>query len=271
MKRINKLIICLVFVLLCLLFPACKQADTNYSQKTTPDFKGVTSLLVDADNYDLTLKVSEKEVCYVEYEESTTHKIEVTEKDGKVTIKEIHKAWFNFLSYNPRPQITVYVCNKISADLELDNGKVTVENGLSFAHLKVDIDNGMASINGANVENQVKIDIDNGAINCSNMQTANYSANIDNGAIYVEKLVANSIKCEVDNGSIELVCIEASSLVDLSVDVGDIDANLKGEKENYKTTVNVDIGKANIYPSTSGSVILNLFVDVGDINVTFYN
>ena len=68
-----------------------------------------------------------------------------------------------------------------------------MENGLSFAHLKIDIDNGLASINGANVENQVEIDIDNGAINCSNMQTANYSANIDNGAIYVEKLVANFI------------------------------------------------------------------------------
>lgn len=180
--------------------------------------------------------------------------IKVTNREGKLVIKEERKNYFNNKTYVLRLNLPDIIFNEI----EIDAGAGTIEiNNLNVLELSLDLGAGKVVIDNLNVTNEISIDDGAGEINLTKSNLTNLDLVMGVGKCTINSiLVGNS---EIDAG------------------VGELNLNLIDN--NYRFKVNKGVGKISLNNQelknngSYGTGINNLFIDggVGNINITTNN
>jgi len=310
MKNFTKTIalccVLLLGVLLIFVFTGC---SSDFKEKTYEAKSAITSVTLDVDCANVTVKSTASQT-KIEYQENEDFIFFIWEDNGSILLESDKPFDFILDIQIPTITVYLqkdcafflemdHGSVKMENDLQVSLVDVSVENGNIFVtsltvsgdDARFEVDNGEVQINGitATVGN-LDVEVDNGNIQLTDATIAlDCDFSIDNGNILADNLTAQMIFAQVENGEISIKNVEcqqvdatttlgdiyaeklyASRSINFSVEMGEVTAQLKGEKSNFKTTVECEFGSCNISNSTSGSITLKISVEMGTVNVTFY-
>ena len=180
-------------------------------------------------------------------------KIEVTEKDNCLTIKE------NGQKYSKNAKLIIYLSTGNSlTNLSLDGGAGQVSlNDITTDHLKLQLGAGNSEINNLTVKNSSSIEGGAGNLSIYRSRIKNLDLDLGVGNVTIEAELLGQNKIEAG--------------------IGNLNVNLLGEKDNYQIKATKGIGKITINDTSvkddttfgNGDNYLNLNGGIGNITVSF--
>lgn len=218
--------------------------------------------------------------------------------DEEKTLDTFMNFSFGFLGSKKDSKIEVYLPAKYynSIYIEENYGDVKVENA-ECGKISIDNDCGDTVLKNVEAKNNLKINSDYSDVELKSVQSyesTNIKANcgdviIDDSKLFCLDIDSNYGDIKVDNSVISksLNFISDSGDTEISntkldcngkfkADYGDIKLNINGNKENYTTQLDVNLGDSSIdsentkfYNGKNSKYILNVYADCGDIDVNF--
>ena len=201
---------------------------------------------------------------------------EITEKDGKVTIKESGRmiSFWNF-GFSKKHYVKLYIPADVKlikeASISTDTGSVHVDK-IDFDILRIKSDTGSVHVNAVAVPD-AEIKTDTGsmhidAFTCDKLltKTSTGSQNFTNAKI-------EELNAKTDTGSFKM---EESSLTEgkIETDTGSIKLFVKGKLSDYEIHAKTDTGSVKVNGNkqgkkyeSSGAHELNLETDTGSITI----
>lgn len=152
-----------------------------------------------------------------------------------------------------------------------DSYGVTISVPASFdGEVSVRTDAGAVTVTALTV-NELNVIADVGNVNITDVCIPTLDLYADVGNITVTNADTDSATLKIDVGSAaftEAVSDTLLSSLSVTVDVGDIDVTVCGEREGYTVEAHADAGDCNVENGGDG-IPLDLSVDVGNIDVEF--
>ena len=310
MKNFTRIItLCCVLLLSVFLTFALTGCSGNFREKTYEASSSITSVTLDVDYANVFIK-STTEQTKIEYQENEDFVFFIWEDNGTISLESdkhidflptkkipsitlylqkdcafVMEMDYGDLFVDKNVQLSAVEVSmdagEIFADtltvstddarFELDNGDVVLKNTITtVGSLEIDLDNGNIDLNNVTVALDCNLSLDNGNVLADNLTAQAVYAQVDNGEISVKNVECNQLDATLEIGDITVEKVSASRAINLRVEMGDVLAELKGESSNYKTSVDCEFGSCNISNSNSGSINLNVVVEMGVVNVTFY-
>ena len=238
------------------------------------------------DNRSVYILESPDESVYIEYYVHEKDEYEMSDSNNELMINISRKWYFSIFIFDIFQNMDFY---KVYLYLPANN---TVED------LDIISSNGSISIDLNHTFDSIFISTSNGRIDLDNFLATNIIANSSNGTIDVNSLsVTNKISLKTSNGSILIDdssaliidgktsngAIEAKNIIsdDINLDTsnGKIYLSVKGEKDDYRVTLQTSLGDS-IYDglkvesgtiNNTGEKLISISSSNGDIEVDFIN
>lgn len=194
----------------------------------------------------------EREDIKIEYAETEYKKYEITIENGQLRIKgtEHNIPWYKrIINFN-------FYTEPIKLFVPTNMENINIHSAVGDLHME-----------NLNV-NKLTFTMNVGSVSLKNITSLQGDVKINVGNVSLENSNIQQLKVSVDVGNCDLEQITTADL-NAYCNVGDVDVSLYGTKEEYLTTVKVNVGNKNISNTTSGDKKLNLKVNVGDIEVSF--
>ena len=264
-----------------------KMTGTRWENKTYTETADVTSISVDIDSADITIKYDANaeniSIAYSECigrSEKAVKTFNITESGGKLTLKE-KTNWLYHIrlwSYgNAKVEITVPADRVLAIELSADTGDVEIigNGNTAIDNLVIDTDNGGTEIQGIATAGNITLETDNGDFEINgNLTAQSLSIEIDNGDVDIVGTlnISGVFSIDIDNGDVDAEdAVIAAEKIYLTADNGDIEVKLFGSVTDYKISAKTDNGKTNVNDSLVGERELYVKTDNGDVYVYFSN
>lgn len=196
----------------------------RYTQKSYDAEGAVASVHIEYSNAAISVEYSETaETVHIDYpvrlneRGEETAQIEITEKDGALTVVE-HVDWeknlFQWsLGNSPAVRVVLPAGQNIALDLYTQNGSISLNaDGEALPSLDLHSNNGSISASGAlTVAENATFSTTNGSVNVSGVAAAgDLTLRTSNGSVRAENISADSLEARSSNGSLRLVDIAAA-------------------------------------------------------------
>lgn len=166
-------------------------------------------------------------------------------------------------------------CGKISIDN--NSGDTVLKNVEAKNNLKINSDYSDVELNSVKSKNLTAISADCGDIKINNSNLSNLDVDSNYGDIKVDNsVISKSLNFISNSGDTEISNTKLECNGKFKADYGDIKLNINGNKEDYTTQLDVNLGDSNIdsentkfYNGKNSKYILNASADCGDIEVIF--
>ena len=259
---------------------------SGFTQKKYTAKSAVTRLELEVDVADLVIKPTTNKT-KIEYQENSAYSFYVWEGSGTLLMES--NDGVNLFG-GTAPKIVVYLTAGCELNVEVDNGSILIDNGLTVANAEISLDNGNITVNNLTATKSfVSISVDNGNVVATNVSAVDYvDLSAENGQIngygltsYLVETEAslgevklNGVNCEllkseVNSGNLNLDKITVATSLDAKVNLGDLKLTLVGEQPKFLVSAKVDVGSCNANNTTIGEVAINLSVYIGNITVGF--
>lgn len=308
MNRLKQRLFNLCILIIFLMTIALVGCSSHFDDKTFNAQGTITAFKMDADCAQVTIKATDG-LAKIEYQQNGVFAFSVVEENGVLYMDSVRDVHFfggkipSVVVYMPTAcvldvniengDVVVEQNAFVSFKVETDNGKVTVDGATVAGDLYLGVDNGEITLQNSTVaDGFLEVEIDNGDISITNVTASgNVDVASDNGALLVDTLHAQevvlsadnadfslkNVTCtdlliELDNGDVVGQKIDVSNHCRVELSVGGIYLQLKGKQEDYKITVDTELGDINISDNTNASAKRSFvaITEIGDINVTFY-
>lgn len=184
--------------------------------------------------------------------------IDIKQDAGDIIIKE---------SENDSVKVVLYGENEGDAQVELNNGKLTIDNThnrRSFVFFNFGVTkNDIIIYVPSNYSNDIKIKNDYGECEITDLENATVNINCDAGNVEIGKIRNATIKC--DYGNIEIK--EIINKCDIKADCGNIQIDTISIKEN--SSIKADLGNIDI--NNTNDIYIDADVDLGKTNINKNN
>ena len=184
--------------------------------------------------------------------------IDIKQDAGDIIIKE---------SENDSVKVVLYGENEGDAQVELNNGKLTIDNThnrRSFVFFNFGVTkNDIIIYVPSNYSNDIKIKNDYGECEITDLENATVNINCDAGNVEIGKIRNATIKC--DYGNIEIK--EIMNKCDIKADCGNIQIDTISIKEN--SSIKADLGNIDI--NNTNDIYIDADVDLGKTNINKNN
>ena len=184
--------------------------------------------------------------------------IDIKQDAGDIIIKE---------SENDSVKVVLYGENEGDAQVELNNGKLTIDNThnrRSFVFFNFGVTkNDIIIYVPSNYSNDIKIKNDYGECEITDLENATVNINCDAGNVEIGKIRNATIKC--DYGNIEIK--EIMNKCDTKADCGNIQIDTISIKEN--SSIKADLGNIDI--NNTNDIYIDADVDLGKTNINKNN
>ena len=196
----------------------------RYTQKSYDAEGNVAAVRIEYSDASISVEYSETaETAHIDYpvrlneRDEETAQIEITEKDGALTVVE-HVEWeknlFQWsLGNSPAVRVVLPAGQNIALDLYTQNGSVTLDaDGEALPSLSLRSENGSISASGAlTVAENATFSTSNGAVEVSGVSAAgDLLLRTSNGSMRAENISADSLEARSSNGSLRLTDIAAA-------------------------------------------------------------
>ena len=196
----------------------------RYTQKSYDAEGAVTSVHIEYSNAVISVEYSETaETVHIDYpvrlneRGEETAQIEITEKDGALTVVE-HVEWeknlFQWsLGNSPAVRVVLPAGQNIALDLYTQNGSISLNaDGEALPSLDLHSNNGSISASGAlTVAEDATFSTSNGSVEVSGVSAAgDLTLRTSNGSVRAENISADSLEARSSNGSLRLADIAAA-------------------------------------------------------------
>ena len=196
----------------------------RYTQKSYDAEGAVTSVHIEYSNAAIAVEYSETaETVHIDYpvrlneRGEETAQIEITEKDGALTVVE-HVDWeknlFQWsLGNSPAVRVVLPAGQNIALDLYTQNGSISLNaDGEALPSLDLHSNNGSISASGAlTVAEDATFSTSNGSVEVSGVAAAgDLTLRTSNGSVRAENISADSLEARSSNGSLRLADIAAA-------------------------------------------------------------
>lgn len=196
----------------------------RYTQKSYDAEGAVASVHIEYSNAAISVEYSETaETVHIDYpvrlneRGEETAQIEITEKDGALTVVE-HVDWeknlFQWsLGNSPAVRVVLPAGQNIALDLYTQNGSISLNaDGEALPSLDLHSNNGSISASGAlTVAENATFSTTNGSVNVSGVAAAgDLTLRTSNGSVRAENISADSLEARSSNGSLRLADIAAA-------------------------------------------------------------
>ena len=271
------------------------------------DAKGIENIEIQSNSTDVSIYQSENDKITVKatdiykkcFSVSTQNKtFSVDLSDEEKTLDTFMNFSFGFLGSKKDSKIEVYLPAKYynSIYIEENYGDVKVEN-TECGKISIDNDCGDTVLKNVEAKNDLKINSDYSDVELKSVQSyesTNIKADcgdviIDDSKLFCLDIDSNYGDIKVDNSVISKSLNFISDSGDTEInntkldcngkfkaDYGDIELNIDGNKEDYTTQLDVNLGDSSIdsentkfYNGKNSKYILNVYADCGDIDVNF--
>lgn len=219
------------------------------------------------------IEFADTEKVTVSYPKSDNFGYEITELNGKLTVKYNRTGNFFFRIFMPTniPETVVSVpYGTADFNLRIDAGKLVLGDG-TYGNVTAELNAGMLQTGEITCGN-FYLEVDAGKAELSSLKCGNLRLDIDAGATEITKAVCDKLTVEIDAGSAR---VSSLSCPDLSVDVdaGSVNLNVDGAKAEYNISVRRSAGSCNLAAQTGTDPNKRITVDVsaGSATVTFAN
>lgn len=193
-----------------------------------------------------------------EFEINDIKDIAIKQDAGDITIKETTEDYI---------KVVLYGENEEDAKVELNNGKLNIDNShskkgfsfFSFGGKKNDIIVYLPS----DYSNEIKIENDAGECKITDLENATVNISCDAGNVEVGKIKNAILKC--DYGNIEIK--EITNKCNIQADCGNIEVDTISIKEN--SSIKADLGNIDI--NNTNDIYIEADVDLGETKINHNN
>lgn len=227
-----------------------------------------TKLSIEADAGVVTVHHSTTTTSYVDYKVFNFYDVKYDESENEIKMKRNWKFWFVWFPNNTST-MDIYLTDKdYDAYLELNAGKLIVEDDFKFNSLTIDVSAGTLNTGNFTVNNDLNVKISAGTINLGNV-VANGAAYLKEsaGTVDVKYLEAKSVETKLSAGDMDIKV--KSDNIKFGLSAGDLDMTIVGKQEDYKTTIKKSAGSCNIDNNLSGSKTLDGKLSAGSATIKF--
>lgn len=271
------------------------------------DAKSIENIEILSNSTDVSIYKSENDKIAVKatdiykkcFSVSTQNKtFSVNLSDEEKTLDTFMNFSFGFLGSKKDSKIEVYLPAKYynSIYIEENYGDVKVENA-ECGKISIDNDSGDTVLKNVEAKNDLKINSDYSDVELKSVQSYEstnikadcgdviindsklFCLDIDSnyGDIKVDNsIISKSLNFISDSGDTEISNTKLDCNCKFKADYGDIELNIDGNKEDYTTQLDVNLGDSSIdsentkfYNGKNSKYILNVYADCGDIDVNF--
>lgn len=210
-------------------FPLRKGSETVEQREKQFD-EAIERVQIEEVSAEVELYPAEDGVCRVVYSETEREKLELSVKDGTLSLKRKSGSNWGFFSFGSLGQefgpTKLYLPEAVyeKIDIEAVSGDVSLERGISAARLNVKTVSGEIAVPEMEAE-----------------QISTYSVSGDQR---VNHATAGELSCESTSGNITLDACDAQK-IKLETVSGDVNAKLLSEKEITTSTVSGDVSVPN--------------------------
>lgn len=183
--------------------------------------------------------------------------IDIKQDAGDILVKETTEDYI---------KVVLYGKNEGDAQVELNNGKLTIDNthNRNFVFLNLGVTkNDIIIYVPSNYSNDMKIKNDYGGCDITNLENATLNINCDAGNVELGKIRNATIKCDYGNIEIE----EILNKCDIKADCGNIKIDTISIKEN--SSIKADLGNVDI--NNTNDIYIDANVDLGKTNINKNN
>lgn len=239
--------------------------DYEYVEKTGSDL--INDVDVDVDDNHVTFYKSEDESYKLEYYESEYDKIIVNVIEGRLIVRNEEKHKIRFFNWKIKShkvsQIAIYLPQSFTGKIKTDitSGKLNISN-FTLSNLEVKITSGDSAIDNLIVNGNVDIELTSGKttinkITCYDLTVDGTSGKINlnnslinnraklkvtSGDINVNDSEFIKLEAKVTSGEINLVKIKSNDII-TNITSGEINIQIVGNKDEYKTILDINSGK----------------------------
>lgn len=184
--------------------------------------------------------------------------IDIIQDAGDVLVKE---------TTEDNIKVVLYGENEGDANVELDNGKLTIDNTHSRKSFVL-FDFGVSKNNiivyiPSNYSENIKIKNDYGECEIADLENASIDMNCDAGNVELGKIKNANIKCDYGNIQIK----EVLNKCDIKADCGNIEIDTISIKED--SNIKADLGNVSIF--NTNDIYIDSDVDLGKTNINKNN
>ena len=227
-------------------------AEREYSVFMT----GITRIVLDESNADVTVittgeagPAASGSDIVVTYQDSADSALEITNRDGVLTIKRRDRVGFFFFRLGGDDLHTeLRIPRDLEAELsvESDNGSVTADGLYLKGDATFSGDNGAISVKNTQV-NGLTLDSDNGKLEASNVACASFEAEASNGRVTLSDISAETaLYVKTSNGAITVDNVSAGKSIELRSSNGSIRGTLSGSGGDYRIESKTTNGANNL-------------------------
>lgn len=227
-----------------------------------------TKLNIGVDAGTVTVHHSTTTTSYVDYKVFNFYDVKYDESNNEIKMKRKWQYWFVWFPNN-NSTMDIYLTDKdYDAYLELNAGKLIVEDDFKFNSLTIDVSAGTLNTGNFTVNNDMDVKISAGTINLGNV-TASGSAVLKEsaGTVDVKYIEAKSVETRLSAGSMDVKV--KSDNISFKLSAGDLDMTIIGKQEDYKTTIKKSAGSCNIDNNLSGTKTLDGKLSAGSATIKF--
>ena len=209
----------------------------------TTELGSIDELDIDMSSEDVFIYLgNENSVHYIAYDDKIP---EISEKGGKLTVREPHsKSWFHFnRNADTRVEITIDKEELRDSEISSSSGDIVIR-GVNFGG-KVKASSGDISISRTSNTKDIQLETSSGEIFIEECKFGSLVSTQSSGDITINDIKADSISLETSSGEIKTEDTDTDSLK-LKASSGDVSVELTGGKEDYNYDLSVSSGDMKI-------------------------
>lgn len=241
----------------------------KYVEKSHIVIEDTQKLEVECDAGTFNIHHTTETKSYVDYKVLETYEVKID--SGEVKLKRKWQYWFMPFFGANSTSVDLYLADKdYDMYLELNAGKMNLDEGFTFNSLTIDVSAGQFKSKGdLTVNNDAKFKISAGELKINGNTTVAKKAElkVSAGDLVCDYLTADEVYTGISAGDIK--CKVESDKITFKISAGDLAMDIVGELEDYKTTIKKSAGSCNIDNNASGSKNLDGKISAGKATINF--
>lgn len=205
--------------------------DTVEAKAYTPT-QTITAVEIDVENANITLVATDSET-KVDYGETEKIQLRVAEAGGILRITQKDLPFYKEMFQGT------------------DVVDIVVYAPKTLAYLTAETDRGFVKCEGFTVDGEIELSSERGKVTATD-------------------ITARRADLSSERGDLVVTRIDVSSSLELSSERGNITASIRGSQADFRTEVEKERGSSNISSTSVGSKRLEIDVERGDAEITFY-
>lgn len=242
--------------------------ESEYEMKTFESTEKVTSLDIDFSVGHLTVKYVDSDKITLEYPESKSFRTDCSVSDGKLTVSNGRRHWYNFFGFYHLPATTLSLPKGLAVDLDLEMnaGNVYIEGG-EYGNVKIYLNAGNLTLGDSSCAS-FECKLNAGGADFGNIESDSVYVKLNAGGVNLKDVSCTNMRLELNAGN---VSTGKCSLDDLwvKINAGTVNITLDGAQADYSIAVDKNAGSSTISSSHGGAKKITAKINAGDLNAYF--